>query len=68
MAAGIDAESYQQFLEWKSKSERSVADAFRELRRICEEEDYELVIPPRVDRPNAFLEMLEEEEDDAPAV
>ena len=41
---------------------RSLAEAFAELRKIAEEENCELIVPPRVDRPNAFLQMLEEEE------
>lgn len=41
---------------------RSLAEEFAELRRICVEEDYELEIPPPPGRPNAFVQMLEEEE------
>ncbi len=41
---------------------RSLAETFAELRKIAEEENCELIAPPRVDRPNAFLQMLEEEE------
>lgn len=38
----------------------SLRQAFAELRRICEEEGYELEIPTRSKRPNSFLEALHE--------
>jgi hypothetical protein len=38
----------------KVVAEPSLADRFAELRRICVEEHYELVIPPRRDRANPF--------------
>ena len=40
--------------------ERSLGDAFALLRRICEEEDYRLEIPPRQERPNPFPDALNE--------
>jgi hypothetical protein len=43
---------------------RSLAEAFAELRKIAVEENYELIVSPRVDRPNAFLQMLVEEEEE----
>jgi hypothetical protein len=39
----------------KLVGEPSLADRFAELRRICAEENYELVIPPRRDRANPFV-------------
>jgi hypothetical protein len=32
-----------------------MSDALQEARRIAAEENYELTVPPRVDRPNALL-------------
>jgi hypothetical protein len=39
---------------------KTVGEAVEELRRICEEEDYALEIPPRWDRPNPFPDALNE--------
>lgn len=63
VAAVIDVEAFNAFNQWRERSQRrTLADEFAELRKIAEEENYELIVPPRVNRPNAFLEMLEEEE------
>jgi hypothetical protein len=35
----------------EEQKEKTIAEAFEELRKICEEEGYELLIPERVDRP-----------------
>ncbi|KAM3091281.1 type II toxin-antitoxin system Phd/YefM family antitoxin [Phormidesmis sp. 146-35] len=35
-----------------------LSDAFKQLRRICQEEDYALEIPPRNDRSNSFVDDL----------
>ena len=42
------------------KEGRSIAEAFDELRRILAEEQYELRMPPREDRPNEIPEVLED--------
>lgn len=61
VAAMVPAEALKEFLGWRSrKEERTLAEAFEELRRICEEEDYTLEIPPRQDRPNPFPDALDE--------
>lgn len=41
---------------WKSTARqmRTLADGFAELRELCRDEDYELVLPERRDRPNVF--------------
>jgi prevent-host-death family protein len=63
VAAVIDVEAFNAFNQWRERSQRrTLADEFAELRKIAEEENYELIVPPRTDRPNALLTMLEEEE------
>lgn len=63
VAAVIDVEAFNAFNQWRERSQRrTLADELAELRKIAEEENYELIVPPRTDRPNAFLTMLEEEE------
>ena len=39
---------------------RSIGDEFAEFRALCAAEGYELPDSPRVDRPNAFVELLDE--------
>jgi prevent-host-death family protein len=61
VAAVVPAETLQEFLSWHhQKEERTLGDAFAELRRLCEEEDYTLDLPPRQDRPNPFPDALDE--------
>lgn len=63
VAAVVDAEDFEAFKQWRERTgQRSLADEFAELRQIMREENCELEIPLRVDRPNAFIEMLEEEQ------
>ena len=67
VAAVIDAEEYRAFKEWSEQaSQRTLADEFAELRRIMQEDDYQLRIPARATRPNAFVETLAEETGDRP--
>ncbi len=48
-------------LSWRNLKEgRTLGEAFEELRRICAEEDYILETPPRQERPNPFLDALDE--------
>jgi prevent-host-death family protein len=65
VAAVIGAEEFAAFEEWrKARSKpRTLADEFEELRQLMRAEGFEggLELPPRSDRPNAFVEMLEEE-------
>jgi prevent-host-death family protein len=57
VAVVVDPAEYVRFEEWRSGAGgRSVADAFDELRSICREESYELLIPDRADRPNPFVD------------
>jgi prevent-host-death family protein len=61
VAALVPAEALKEFMDWRrQKAERTLAKAFEELRRICEEEDYSLEIPPRQERPNPFPDALDE--------
>jgi hypothetical protein len=60
----ISAEDLKDFLDWRHRQdERTLAEAFEELRRICEEEDYTLEIPSRQERPNPFPDGDEERAD-----
>lgn len=54
VAVVVEAQTYQQFLQWQQQTKRPLSQAFAELRQICEEEDYTLEIPDRRDRPNPF--------------
>lgn len=61
VAAVISAESFEEYSAWSERRKgRSIADAFGELRRILAEEEYELQIPPREDRPNEITQVLDE--------
>jgi prevent-host-death family protein len=55
VAAVIDADEYQAFKAWsEQRAARSLADEMAELRELMQQEDYELAVPPRTTRPNAF--------------
>ena len=57
VAAVVEPDTLREFLAWREKEERpSLAEVFADLRRICAEEDYELEIPVRQDRPNPFAD------------
>jgi prevent-host-death family protein len=61
VAAVIDVETYQAFEEWRRREqERTLGEAFAELRRICAEENYVIEVPPRTNRPNAFADALDD--------
>ena len=64
VAVLVDAKEYAAFEAWRQQSvPRTLGEEFAELRRIAAEENYEFEVPPRgPDRPNAFLEMLEQED------
>jgi hypothetical protein len=44
----------------EAKQQGSLADAFEDLRRICDEEDCVLDVPARQERPNPLLDALDE--------
>ena len=48
-------------MERHQKGARTLGEAFEEFRQICaEEQGYTLEIPPRQERPNPFLDVLDE--------
>jgi len=55
VATIIGPEDTRLFLEWRSQRRTPMSELLREGRRIAAEENYELSVPRRVDRPNAFL-------------
>jgi len=66
VAALITAEELAEYRAWKESSKpakKSLLAYFDEMRQILIDAGDEngLEIPPRVDRPNAFVEMLEQE-------
>lgn len=61
VAALVPGRDFKEFLDWRrQREERTLGAAFEELRRICQEEDYSLDIPPRKERPNPFPDALDE--------
>lgn len=55
VAAVIDIESYARFEEWQaSTARRTIGDDLAEVRQLCAEEGYELHVPARSDRPDAW--------------
>lgn len=57
VAAVVEAELFQDFLAWQQQQRKpSLADAFSQLRQLCEEENYTLEIPAREDRLNPFVD------------
>jgi prevent-host-death family protein len=61
VAALVPAATLKEFLDWRRrKQEQTLGEAFAELRRLCEEEDYTLNLPPRQERPNPFPDALDE--------
>ena len=67
VAVVIDAERFRAFQAWsKQAAGRTLTEEFAELRKIMEEEDYELTLPPRSTRRSAFIKALEEEQGELP--
>ena len=62
VAAVVDGPTFEAFLAWKQDQEsRSVADDIAELRALFSDEDDRLEIPERIDRENAFLQLLDDD-------
>ena len=62
VAVVVNGHDYDAFKAWKDeRSGRTVGHAFNELREICEETGWEFPEIGREDRPNAFLEMMNQE-------
>lgn len=62
VAAVIGAKDFEAFEAWKKqqKAPKNLAQAFAELRALAEGDDDPIPLVPRRDRPNAFLEVLDE--------
>jgi prevent-host-death family protein len=54
VAAVIDAETFEAFETWQKERRASLANALDELTAICQQDDYELVIPKRQNRSTPF--------------
>ncbi len=61
VAAVIDAEDFEAFQAWRQRQKvKTVGEAFAELRALAAGDENPLPVPERRDRPNAFLEVLDE--------
>jgi prevent-host-death family protein len=58
VAAVVNLEEFERFREWQRRNEKTLAEAFADLRQIAADENWEPTLPPRRDRPNAFLETV----------
>jgi prevent-host-death family protein len=57
VAVIVSPEEFEAFESWhRARGERTLADALDTVRLICAEEDYALEVPPRRNRPNAFVD------------
>lgn len=59
VAVLISPETFEELSESKARQRGAIAEAFAELRKICDEEDFVLEAPLRQDRPNCFAEALD---------
>ena len=56
VAGVVDGATLSEILETKErKGQKTIGAAFEELRAICQEEEYELVVSERRDRDSEFL-------------
>jgi len=61
VAAVVDGETLVAFEDWRAGRElASLADRFAKLRTLIAGEDYDLEVPERRDRANAFAEALDD--------
>lgn len=61
VAAVIDVEEFNAFKIWRQhRSTKTLGEAFAELRALAAGDENPLPVPERRDRPNAFLEILDE--------
>jgi hypothetical protein len=56
VGAVIGPEDVRALLALRSQGRSPLVDALREARQICEEDEEDLVIAPRADRPNSLFE------------
>jgi hypothetical protein len=59
VATVIGPDDSKLFLEWRAQRRAPLSEALREARRIAAQENYELTVPPRRDRPNALLRVAD---------
>ena len=60
VAAVIDAPTFYAFKAWQENQARTtLADVFATLRELCAEEGYQFEPAPRRDRPNMFVDALD---------
>ncbi len=59
VAVLVSPETFEELSELKGRQRDAIAEAFAELRKICDEEDYVLEAPLRRDRSNSFAEALD---------
>ena len=58
----VDASTFEAFMCWREEqTHRTIATALDELQEICEEEDYHLEVPDRVDRASLFAQENDDE-------
>jgi antitoxin (DNA-binding transcriptional repressor) of toxin-antitoxin stability system len=57
VASVLGPEDTAAFIAFRQKS--SIRETLADARRICEEDRYELELPPRVDRPNALFRVAD---------
>ncbi len=61
VAAVIDAEDFEAFQAWRQRQRvKTVGEAFVELRALTAGDENPLPVAERRDRPNAFLDVLDE--------
>jgi hypothetical protein len=61
VATLVGANEYREYADARErKEERNLADSCQEVRRILEEEHYELHVAPRENRPNDVPDVLDE--------
>ncbi len=70
VAAVICAEEFAAFEDWRKTQARprTLADELEELRELMQTDGFAdgFELPPRTDRPNAFVEMVEKEYGELP--
>ncbi len=54
VATIVDAETYEAFQLWQESQKDSITKSLSHLAQLCQEEDYQLELPKRSNRPNPF--------------
>jgi hypothetical protein len=51
----VSPDEYAEFSAWRAgQGQTTLGDSFAELRRVCDEESYQLVLPERINRADPF--------------